>query len=311
MIYIIGDERKEDKIKDYQIGLFDFFFHKLAQKIIYKKIIELTGGRLRLTISGGGALPMYIEDFIEAAGINLAVGWGITETAPVVTLRSPYKNFRGTCGTPIPEVTIEIRDKNGEVCKDGVMGVCYIKGPNVFKEYYKDKELTETAKKDDFFDSGDLGTYTKEGEIVLTGRAKETIVLLTGENVEPQPIENKAMESKYISQIMLIGQDKPSTGAIIVINLENIKEYFTKHKIHDNVDNLTNSAEVNKLIKSELKRLINAKNGFRPYEIISKIIITDKEFSIENGLLTQSLKMKRFNIMQKYKEEIEKLYQKN
>lgn len=312
LIYIIGKERKEDKIKDYQIGLFDYFFHKLAKKIIYQKIIELTGKRLRLTISGGGALPMYIEDFIEAAGINLVVGWGITETSPVVTLRSPYKNYRGTCGTPIPEVTIEIRNKKGEICKDGVMGVCYIKGPNVFKEYYKDKELTETVKKDDFFDSGDLGTYTKEGEIVLTGRAKETIVLLTGENVEPQPIENKAMESQYISQIMLIGQDQASTGAIIVINLENIKEYFEKHKIDfDNLNDLKNSAEVNKLIKSELKKLVNAKNGFRPYEIISKIIITDKEFSIENGLLTQSLKMKRFNIMQKYKEEIEKLYQKN
>lgn len=312
LIYIIGNERKEDKIKDYQIGLFDYFFHKLAKKIIYKKIIELTGKRLRLTISGGGALPMYIEDFIEAAGINLVVGWGITETSPVVTLRSPYKNYRGTCGTPIPEVTIEIRDKKGAICKDGVMGVCYIKGPNVFKEYYKDKELTESVKKDDFFDSGDLGTYTREGEIVLTGRAKETIVLLTGENVEPQPIENKAMESQYISQIMLIGQDQASTGAIIVINLENIKEYFEKHKINfDNLNDLNNSSEVNKLIKSELKKLVNAKNGFRPYEIISKIIITDKEFSVDNGLLTQSLKMKRFDIMQKYKEEIEKLYQKN
>lgn len=311
-----GEKKEEDKI--YKMGLFDSLFHKLAKKIIYKKIIELTGGKLRLTISGGGALPMYIEDFVEAAGINLAVGWGITETSPVVTLRSPYKNYRGTCGKPIPEVEIEIRDKKGNICKNGVMGVCYIKGPNVFKEYYKDKELTETVKKDGFFDSGDLGTYTNEGEIVLTGRAKETIVLLTGENVEPQPIENKAMESKYISQIMLIGQDKSSTGAVIVINIENIKEYFDKHKIrYDNSnDNFFNSSkelnnEVNKLIKSELNGLINAKNGFRPYEIISKIIITNEEFTIENGLLTQSLKMKRFDIMQKYKEEIEKIYQKS
>ena len=128
LTYLIGKEIKEEQIRYYQIGLFDFFFHKLAQKIIYKKIIELTGGRLRLTISGGGALPMYIEDFIEASGINLVVGWGITETSPVVTLRSPYKNFRGTCGTPIPEVTIEIRDKKGEVCKDGVTDATLHKG---------------------------------------------------------------------------------------------------------------------------------------------------------------------------------------
>ena len=173
---------------------------------------------------------------------------------------------------------------------------------------YKDKELTAKAKVDGFFDSGDLGTYTQEGEIVLTGRAKETIVLLTGENVEPQPIENKALESKYISQIMLVGQDKNATGAIVVIDKENVKEYLTKYKLDS--DDLVNSKDVYRLIKSELDDLINYHNGFRPYETVSKIIITDKEFTIENGLLTQSLKMKRANIMEEYKDDIENLYQK-
>ena len=308
LVYLIGDEKKEYKNVEYHIGMFDPIFHSIIKKIVYKKIVELTGGKMRLTISGGGALPMYIEDFVEAAGINLVVGWGITETSPVVTLRSPFKNYRGTCGAPIPEVEIEIRDHEGKVCKDGEMGVCYIKGPNIFKEYYKDKELTEKAKVDGYFDSGDLGTYTQEGEIVLTGRAKETIVLLTGENVEPQPIENKALESKYISQIMLVGQDKSATGAIVVIDKETIKEYLNKHKMPS--DDLVNSKDVYKLIKSELSNLINYNNGFRPYEAISKIIITDKEFTIENGLLTQSLKMKRANIMEAYKDDIENLYKK-
>ena len=249
MVYLLGDEKKESKKIEYDILPLDPMSHKMAQKLVYKKIKELTGGRLRLTISGGGALPMYIEDFIEATGINLVVGWGITETAPVVTLRSPFKNYRGTCGAPVPEVQIEVRDKNGNICKDGELGVCYIKGPNIFKEYYKDKELTRQAKKDGFFNSGDLGAYTKQGEIVLTGRAKETIVLLTGENVEPQPIENKAMESKYISQIMLVGQDKASTGAIVVIDKDNVKEFLDKHKIHYDENNMENSKDVVKLIK--------------------------------------------------------------
>ena len=190
------------------------------------------------------------------------------------------------------------------------MGVCWIKGPNIFKEYYKDPELTAQAKIDDFFNSGDLGTYTQEGEIVLTGRAKETIVLLTGENVEPQPIENKAMESSYISQIMLVGQDKASTGAIVVINKENIKYHFDKEKIAYDEKNLASSKEVYKLIREELDRLINYKNGFRPYEAIAKIIITDEEFTIENGLLTQSLKIKRANVTEAYKDKIEALYEK-
>ena len=310
MVYLLGDEKKESKKIEYDILPLDPMSHKMAQKLVYKKIKELTGGRLRLTISGGGALPMYIEDFIEATGINLVVGWGITETAPVVTLRSPFKNYRGTCGAPVPEVQIEVRDKNGNICKDGELGVCYIKGPNIFKEYYKDKELTRQAKKDGFFNSGDLGAYTKQGEIVLTGRAKETIVLLTGENVEPQPIENKAMESKYISQIMLVGQDKASTGAIVVIDKDNVKEFLDKHKIHYDENNMENSKDVVKLIKHELSRLVNSKNGFRPYETISKLIITSKDFTIENGMLTQSLKIKRHKIMEEYKDQIENLYTK-
>ncbi len=310
LIYLLGDEKIDNKKSEYSIGMFDPIFHKMAQKMVYSKILELTGGRIRLTISGGGALPMYIEDFIEAVGINLVVGWGITETSPVVTLRSPYKNYRGTCGTPIPEVKIEVRDKNGNICPEGVMGVCYIKGPNIFKEYYKDPELTKQSKVEDFFNSGDLGAYTQQGEIVLTGRAKETIVLLTGENVEPQPIENKVMESSYISQIMLVGQDKSSIGAVIVINKENIKDYFDMQKIPYDENKLPQSKEVYKLIREELDKLINYKNGFKPYEAVSKIIITDEEFTLENGLLTQSLKIKRSNVAEAYHEKIEALYDK-
>ena len=134
--------------------------------------------------------------------------------------------------------------------------------------------------------------------------------ILAGENVEPQPIENKAMESSYISQIMLVGQDKASTGAIVVINKENIKYHFDKEKIAYDEKNLASSKEVYKLIREELDRLINYKNGFRPYEAIAKIIITDEEFTIENGLLTQSLKIKRANVTEAYKDKIEALYEK-
>lgn len=310
LVYLLGKETKKTHAKDYRVFLFDVLFHILAKKMVYKKLIELTGGRMRLTISGGGALPMYIEDFLEAAGINLVVGWGITETAPVVTLRKPEKNFRGTCGMPVPYVEIEVRDKNGNKCEDGTMGVCFIKGPNVFKEYYKDPELTNKAKVNGFFDSGDLGTYTTEGEIVLTGRAKETIVLLTGENVEPQPIENKILESIYISQIMLVGQDKPSIGAIAVLNEEAIKEFLDKHKVNYENKELSEITEVIKLIKHEIDSLVNAKTGFRPYESVSKIMIVNKEFTIENDMLTQSLKIKRQNIMNYYKDDIERMYAK-
>jgi long-chain acyl-CoA synthetase len=276
----------------------------MAKKLVYQKLIDLTGGRMRLTVSGGGALPMHIEDFLEACGINLIVGWGITETSPIVTGRSYTNNYRGTCGKPIEYVEIEVRHANGEKCEDGEMGICWAKGPNIFKEYYKDKELTNKVKIDDYFDTGDLGVYTKQGEIVLTGRAKETIVLLTGENVEPQPIENKALESNYINQIMLVGQDKPNIGALIILDKDNINQYIEKHKI--NYDN--KMKEIRNLIKSEISHLINAKTGFKSYEFISKIKILSHEFSVENQMLTQSLKIKRNEILAKYKNEISEMY---
>lgn len=306
-VYLFGDDKKENHALDYKSGLCDKFFHSLAKKIVYKNIIALTGGRLRLTISGGGALPMYIEDFLEAAGITLVVGWGITETSPVVTLRSHKENIRGTCGKPAPRLEIEVRDKDtNEKVEDGVMGVCFIKGDNVFTEYYKDKELTEQVKVDGYFNSGDLGAYTQNGHIVLTGRAKETIVLLTGENVEPQPIENKILESNYILQAVLFGQDKATVGAIIVLDSENIKEYLVKHKIE--CSDFPTCPDVIKLIKNEIEMRVNAKNGFRPYEIVSKIIIITEQFTLENGMLTQSLKIKRNVVMEKFKNDIENVY---
>lgn len=303
-IYLIGDDVKENHYSDYKPAFMGAFCHKMAKKLVYQKLIDLTGGRMRVTVCGGGALPMNIEDFLEACGINLIVGWGITETSPIVTGRSYTNNYRGTCGKPVEYVDIEVRHPNGNKCEDGEMGVCWARGPNIFKEYYKDKELTNKVKIDDYFDTGDLGVYTKQGEIVLTGRAKETIVLLTGENVEPQPIENKVLESNYINQIMLVGQDKPNIGALIILDKENINRYIEKHKI--NYDNKIK--EIRNLIKSEISNLINAKTGFKSYEFISKIKILSSDFSVENHMLTQSLKIKRNEIFERYKNEITEMY---
>jgi len=308
MVYLLGNDTKENHIKDYKSSPFDAFCHKMAKKLIYNNLINITGGKMRLTISGGGALPIYIEDFLEACGINLIVGWGITETSPVIALRQLNNNFRGTCGLPLTYVDIEVRDSNGERCKDGDLGICWAKGPNIFKEYYKDPELTNKTKVNGYFDTGDLGVYTKQGEIVLTGRAKETIVLLTGENVEPQPIENKMLESRYIEQVMLVGQDKAMVGALVVLDKEVIEGYCTKHKIDIENKKISEIKEVLSLIRSDISGLINKKTGFRPFESISKIYIIEDSFTIENEMITQSLKMKRNEISNTYENEIESMY---
>ena len=307
MVYLLGDETKEDYKKDYKSSIMGFVCHKLAKKLVYNKIVNLLGGRMRLTVSGGSALPMYIEDFIEACGINLVVAWGITEASPAISFRSAENNYRGTCGIPLDHIEIEVRDEDGNKCEDGKMGLCWVKGPNIFEEYYKDPKLTSKVKVDGFFNTGDLGAYTKQGEIVLTGRVKETIVLLTGENVEPQPIENKILESKTIENVVLVGQDKPTIGALIVLDEEEVKNYCIQHKIDFANKKLSELADIIKLVKTEVARLISQKTGFKPYESISKISIIDK-ITIENELLTQSLKVKRNEVFNRYKEVIENMY---
>jgi len=307
MIYLLGNETKEDHKKNYKSSIMGGFCHKMAKKLVYNKIVKLLGGRMRLTVSGGSALPMYIEDFLEACGINLVVAWGITEASPAISFRVADNNYRGTCGIPLDNVEIEVRDEDGNKCEDGQMGLCWIKGPNVFEEYYKEPELTSKVKVDGFFNTGDLGACTKQGEIVLTGRVKETIVLLTGENVEPQPIESKILESKTIENVVLVGQDKPTIGALIVLDEEEVKNYCIQHKIDFANKKLSELADIMKLVKNEVSRLISQKTGFKPYESISKISIIDK-ITIENELLTQSLKVKRNEVFNRYKEVIENMY---
>lgn len=307
MIYLLGDETKEDHKKNYKSSIIGSFCHKMAKKLVYDKIVNLLGGRMRLTVSGGSALPMYVEDFLEACGISLVVAWGITEASPAISFRVADNNYRGTCGIPLDHVEIEVRDEDGNKCEDGKMGLCWVKGPNVFEEYYKDPELTSKVKIDGFFNTGDLGARTKQGEILLTGRVKETIVLLTGENVEPQPIENKILESKTIENVVLVGQDKPTVGALIVLDEEEVKNYCIQHKIDFANKKLSELADIIKLVKNEVSRLISQKTGFKPYENISKISIIDK-ITIENELLTQSLKVKRNEVFNRYKEVIENMY---
>ncbi|MEO1185001.1 MAG: AMP-binding protein [Cyanobacteria bacterium J06636_27] len=194
--------------------------HALAGKVVYKKVREATGGRIKLLISGGGALAKHIDDFYEIIGVDVAVGYGLTETSPVTHARRHWSNLRGSAGLPIPGTEVKIVDlETRKELPNGEKGLVLLKGPQVMQGYYKNPEATEKAiDKEGWFDSGDLGWLTPRQDIVLTGRAKDTIVLTNGENIEPLPIEDACLRSSYIDQIMLVGQDKKSSGALIVPN---------------------------------------------------------------------------------------------
>ena len=181
--------------------------HAIAEKMVYAKVREATGGRIKQLISGGGALAKHIDDFYEIIGVEIAVGYGLTETSPVTHARRHWSNLRGSAGLGIPGTEVKIVDlETRRELPTGEKGLVLLKGPQIMQGYYKNPEATQKAiDANGWFDSGDLGWVTPRRDIVLTGRAKDTIVLTNGENIEPLPIEDACLRSPFIDQIMLVG----------------------------------------------------------------------------------------------------------
>lgn len=285
--------------------------YRLVDKIVFNKIRKITGGELRFAISGGGALTESTDIFFNVVGIKVCEGYGLTETSPILAGRVEKYNIMFTVGPPLPEVEIKIVDKDNhnKDLSHGEIGIVFTKGPMVMKGYYKNKEKTEEVIKDDWFNTGDLGKKTYNGEYIkIVGRIKDTIVLRGGENVEPLPLEDKLKESNYINMVIVVGQDKPRLGALIVPDFESLKTYADRENIkYKDTNELINSPQIIALYQTEQKRLISKEHGFKPYETVMGIALLPKEFTIEDGDLTETLKMKRFEIHKKYKKEIDRI----
>ncbi len=285
--------------------------YKMSDKLVFKKIRDMLGGEIKFAISGGGSLPEDIDIFLDAVGVLVLEGYGLTETSPVVAGRKQLNPIIFTVGEPIIDTFIKIRDKEAidlEV-SDGHPGIVFVKGDLVMKGYYKNEQKTAEVLKDGWFNTGDLGKKTYNGKYLkIIGRIKDTIVLAGGENVEPQPLEEKLKESPYISMVIVVGQDKSRLGALIVPDFEALKEYA--HKKHlDYQDNaeLIKKKEVLSLYQQEQKRLISKEYGFQPFETVMGIALLADEFSQEKGEMTESLKLKRFIIHEKYQKEIDRI----
>lgn len=285
--------------------------YRLADKLVFKKIRGVTGGELRFAISGGGALQETVDLFFNSVGIMVCEGYGLTETSPVLTARNPENYIMFTVGPSLPEVEIKIVDKDNydKELPNGEMGIVLTKGPMVMKGYYKNEEKTKEVFKDGWFNTGDLGKKTYNGKYLqLVGRIKDTIVLSGGENIEPHPLEDRLKESEYINMVIIVGQDKSRLGALIVPDFEALKIYTEKEDIkYKNIDELINHPKVISLFQKEQKRLISKEHGFTPYETVMGIALLSDEFTMEAGEMTETLKMKRFEIHNKHKEEIDKI----
>ncbi|MDV6237081.1 AMP-binding protein [Leptospira ellisii] len=292
-------------------------------RIVLAKIRAATGGQLRASISGGGALPRHVDEFFNNIGINVLEGYGMTETSPVISVRTFEKLIIGSVGVIVPKTRLQIRndsnavlteiDENGNITqgKLGLKGVVFIKGPQVMKGYFKNEEATSKAISDGWMNTGDMGMINFKKTLTLTGRAKDTVVLLGGENVEPVPIENKLQESAYISQCMVIGQDQKNLGAIVVPDFEKLQEWAKENGINEaNNEKLIENPKVYDLYRKEIKALNNTKNGFKSFEQVTPFFLIAKPFEVGDEL-NNMMKMKRHVITEKYTDRIKKIYSTN
>jgi long-chain acyl-CoA synthetase len=284
--------------------------HRLGDKLVYQKIREGTGGEIKFLVSGGGSIAEYLEDFFEIVGINILGGYGLTETSPVTNVRLPQRNLRGADGQPFGDAQIKIVDPDSRRSLPvGQQGLVLVRGSQVMKGYYNNP--TATAKAIDpegWFDTGDLGMITDHDDLIITGRAKDTIVLTNGENIEPQPIEDACLRSPYIDQIMLVGQDQRSIGALIVPNLEILKQWAASQALSpDEID--LNSKPVQDLFRQELTREVKNRPGYRADDQIKPFRLLSDPFTIENGALTQTLKIRRPVVTERYRGMIDEMFE--
>ena len=281
----------------------------LGNLLVFNKIKQKLGGRFVAGVSGGGALPPAVDTFFSAAGILLLEGYGLTETAPVTNVRHQKHPVFGTIGPMIPGTEGRVLDENGQLLPAGQKGVLYIRGPQVMLGYYKKPDLTaKMISPDGWLNTGDLAMFSLDGEIKILGRAKDTIVLRGGENVEPSPIEAKLQESPYIEQVVVLGQDQKFLAALIVPNMERLEEYAKANAVpYLDREELVESPEIGELVSGEVHELVSKKNGFRGFERIFRFKLLPKSFALGREL-SHKLEVKRHAVAELYKKEIAELF---
>ncbi len=273
--------------------------HRIAENLVFKKIRERTGGRLRFFVSGGAALPKEIGEFFEAIGLKILEGYGLTETSPVISINRINSYKYGSAGLPLPGLEVKIAN-DGEILT---------RGDHVMKGYYKNEKSTKEVIDDEgWFHTGDIGHMDPENFVMITDRKKNLFVSSGGKNIAPQPIENMFLSSKYIDQFVLIGDRRQFLSALIVPDFNAIKEYADMNRIsYSDVKDLTSNEEIYNMIDQDISTI---QSELANYEKVRRFVLLEKPLSLEEGEITPSLKIKRKVIEQKYSDIIENMYKK-
>ena len=282
----------------------------LGGAIVFRKIRKMLGTNFRSGVAGGGALPPAVDKFFWAIGVKLVEGYGLTETAPIISVRPIDRPVLGNVGSAVRGISARVVDPiTRKPVKRGKKGVLEVKGGTVMKGYYKQPELTAKVIDDNgWFDTGDLARLTANNEIVLRGRTKDTIVQTGGENIEPLPIEMKMQESRFIQTAVVLGQDQRYLAALVVPEQAEVENFCKESGLpYKKYSDMVKSAEVLHLIETEVATRVNSKNGFKMYERINKIALLEKPFEVGVELSAKQ-EIMRYRINEIYSSEIKKLF---
>lgn len=272
--------------------------HKLFSKLVYSKLHARMGGNVTHAVSGGSPLGARLGHFFHGIGVQIMEGYGLTETTAPITVNTPDKYRIGSVGTPLPGCSVKIAE-DGEILGKGVC---------VFRGYRNRPELAkETFTEDGWFRTGDVGTLDDQGFLTITGRKKEILVTAAGKNVSPAQLEDSIRADAIVSQVVVVGDAKPFVAALVTLDPETLPAWLQRHNISEDTPmaELITRQEIIDHVQSVIDR---ANESVSRAESIREFRLLEKDFTIESGHLTPSMKIRRANVMSDYEDQVEQLY---
>ncbi|MCL7417427.1 MAG: AMP-binding protein, partial [Halalkalicoccus sp.] len=284
----------------------------LADKLVFSQVTEALGGEIEFLISGGGSLSPELCSLYHGMGMPILEGYGLTETAPVISVNPIEAPEIGTIGPPLPDVEVRV---DGSVVgerqrreAEGEVGELLVKGPNVTRGYWKDEEATaEAFTEGGWFRTGDVVEIRPDDYVVFRERAKQIIVLSTGKNVAPGPIEDAFAASDLVEQCLVMGDGRKFISALVVPNVAGVREWATDEGISlpDSEREICRDDRVRGRIEREVERV---NEGFESHERIKQFRLVPEEFTEDNGMLTPTMKKKRRTILERFADDVEAIY---
>ncbi|MER0202832.1 MAG: long-chain fatty acid--CoA ligase [Nitrosomonas sp.] len=268
----------------------------ILKKLVADKVMAKLGGRLRMAMSGGAALPAEVSRIFIGLGLPVLQGYGMTESSPVVCANRVEDNMPASVGLPIPGVEVKLGENNALL----------VRGPNVMLGYWNNPEATKAViSPDGWLNTGDIASIDAQGHVTITGRLKEIIVLSTGEKVPPGDMEAAILRDPLFEQVMLIGEARSYLSVLAVLNPARWQDLSAHYGLDDRLDSEQQKHQLEKIL---LEKITHQTSEFPGYAKIRRVAVIQEPWTIENGLLTPTLKLKRTKVLEKYKAEVDKLY---